>query len=280
MNAPSLFGVVRRSVLLYAHVDKLVSRLVNAYQSTVEAFLSECLTPEEMTSLGIALYNRAPQRYLSMELFDWEREWFAKRLPAAPARILVGAAGSGRESMALAAQGYQIDAFEPAPKMMQLCHDLLPAPHRVVQATYEDFWRAVLDRQHNAMSPMAGGGYDAVILGWGSVSHVLQPTDRIRLIQAASKVAPRGPVLVSYRTDAHLGLLQGPGHRLGRVLAKPIGRFRPRVPFDTRSIRFSTQLGFGAFLSVEEIENIAKIVQRLLLWEEKPSFPHFTLVPR
>ncbi len=39
-------------------------------------------------------------------LFPWEEKWFADDLPPAPARLLIGGAGDGREALVLARQGY------------------------------------------------------------------------------------------------------------------------------------------------------------------------------
>ena len=46
-------------------------------------------------------------------LFDWEETWFAQDLPPAPARILVGGCGWGREVRALKDRGYSVVGFDP-----------------------------------------------------------------------------------------------------------------------------------------------------------------------
>src|SRR5438874_1613250 len=47
-------------------------------------------------------------------LFPWEKETIERFFPAPPARVLVGAAGSGREAFALSERGYEVVAFEPS----------------------------------------------------------------------------------------------------------------------------------------------------------------------
>ena len=48
-------------------------------------------------------------------LFPWEESVVERFFPRPPARVLVGAAGAGREAFALARLGYEVVAFEPAP---------------------------------------------------------------------------------------------------------------------------------------------------------------------
>ena len=44
-------------------------------------------------------------------LFEWEREAIDRWFPPPPARILIGGAGGGRESVSLASRGYSITAL-------------------------------------------------------------------------------------------------------------------------------------------------------------------------
>src|SRR5512142_2340602 len=55
---------------------------------------------------------RADSSAFRRGLFGWEKEAIARFFPAAPARVLVGGAGGGREVFALAEMGYEVVAFE------------------------------------------------------------------------------------------------------------------------------------------------------------------------
>jgi hypothetical protein len=235
-----------------------------------------------MSELSIWLYDRVPRRYVAKDLWTWERDWFRSRLPPSPARILIGAAGSGREALPLIARGYQIDAFDPAAEMSALAASSLRPPHRALTGTFEELSAAVLDLADNPLSALAGATYDAVILGWGALSHVIDPAERERLITAAATLAPDGPVLASFFLEAqttHPGRARQLGSRLGARIAQARG-FAPSEPEVAASIDFSTNLGFTHIFSAEELEALAAGCDRTLAWDPEPGFPHATFLPR
>lgn len=132
-------------------------------------------------------------------LFDWERA--ALEHPAWPraGRVLVGGAGGGRELAALAALGYEVVAFEPSALADDLARAALAAPTAcaALRGDYAALVRALTegDGPLRALAPPAR--YDAVVLGWGSLSHVLEPGAHRALLGALRRAWPAAPVLLS-----------------------------------------------------------------------------------
>lgn len=263
----------------FVRADGLVNRVSTGSKHLLGGLLSRALTPDEMSELSVWLYDRLPGRYETKGLWTWERDWFRSRLPPPPARILVGAAGSGREAIALAELGYQVDAFDPATRMVELAEAVLAAPHQVRVGSFEDLSSAVLDLADNQLSVFAGNSYDAVLLGWGALSHVIEGTERERLLAASTALAPDGPVLASFflRVEATRG---GRTRRLGAQLGQRIAGARG-LQSEASQIEFSTSLGFTQVFAAEELERLASSCDRELVWDPEPGFPHATFaVPR
>jgi hypothetical protein len=169
-------------------------------------------------------------------LFSWEEEAIAKYFPRPPARLLVGAAGGGREVLALAAMGYEVVAFEPSAPLAALMADRLPKGLNVMvyRAGYEDMPNLFPPRPG-----MRGGnletwsGFEAAILGFGSYSHLRTEGARIRTLSSFARYV-RGPILVSFHQSdtSKLPPNGGQTERLGRLL-----KIGPRD-------RFSVYIGF------------------------------------
>lgn len=140
-------------------------------------------------------------------LFDWEAEVVGKGFPPPPASILVGAAGAGREAIALGARGYTVTSFEPS--------NALAASHarnaagRVCLGRYEEL---------PLVEPVSGGGrvdlrrdapFAAGICGWSSLSHLRTAAQRVEALRAMRALVD-GPLLVSYYAAPPAG--SPPGH--------------------------------------------------------------------
>lgn len=147
-------------------------------------------------------------------LFEWEAAWFARDLPAAPANVLVGGCGTGRELRWLAAHGYEATGFDPVAD---------PTAGPILRARYEDLLRP----DHPATVALwARAPFDAIVLGWGSFSHVPRATQRLAILRALHSLT-EGPVLLSYwstRMQRRLvGRARSLGESLGNRLRAPAG---------------------------------------------------------
>lgn len=132
-------------------------------------------------------------------LFDWEREAIASPCFPRSGRILLGAAGGGRELAALCRMGYKVLAFEPSAPLAEAAR-AVASPYancRVIGASFEDVLQAV----NRGSGPLAlrilGVDFDAVVLGWTSFSYVWRE-QREPLLNAIRCLAPHASLLLSY----------------------------------------------------------------------------------
>jgi hypothetical protein len=247
---------------LYRRLDRGAGGLRARLRRVVSGVLVEALSEAEQVRLTAGLYDRpGPKR---TALFGWEKPWFAA-LP--PGRVLVGGAGDGREVAALRALGHGVDALEPAPGLAQKIEGAgvaVTADYAALSALFERAGPcdALRDRR-----------YAAIVLGWGSLTHVLTAQARLRLIQACHRLCPDGPILASF-------WLQGSAHdagdsHLAHAVGRLVGRARglPAAP----DRQFAPWCGFGARLSRAEVEALGHAVGRETRWGEG-LYPHVTWV--
>jgi SAM-dependent methyltransferase len=114
------------------------------------------------------------------------------------ARILLGAAGGGRELAALMTRGHEVVAFEP--------NEALLAGAQTVSAKFEgaQVFRAsledLIESVEGGTGPLAGvaGPFDLVLLGWVSLSHITDPRTHVALFRAIRRLSPDAPVVASF----------------------------------------------------------------------------------
>lgn len=248
----------------------------DSVQRLSAATLTAALSRQEKSQLTLGIYEASPiYTALADELFAIEEGIFGQRLPKAPARVLVGGCGAGREASVLAARGYQVHAFDPASAFVAESRRRLGDSVPVAQLSYEELSALVLD---NVGTPhgLARAQFDAVVLGCGSLSHVLDPREQRRLFRALDVLSPTGPLLASFlwMDQEPVELVVGRAARWGRGVGRTLARLRG-VPCDV-SPRLSYQAarGFAYTFTRGEIEQVAQSGGRRVIWErdsERPS---------
>ncbi len=124
-------------------------------------------------------------------LTSWEREAIEGYFPAS-GRLLVLAAGGGREVIALARMGYEVDGYDPHTGLVRHANQLLEAEG--VRAT-------MATAPRDELPPDAEGPYDGLIVGWGAYTLIQGRGQRIALLQSLRRRArPGAPVLISIYT--------------------------------------------------------------------------------
>lgn len=258
--------------MVYARADALMRRALEGARRGLAALLAEAMSPQELTALSVRMYGvLLPPSSREQGLWDWEERWFAARLPAPPARLLVGGAGAGREVVELVKRGYAVDAFEPAP-------ELLPAlarsgAGRAVRARHEDLAQAVLDGENGEAAAFRGERYDAVLLGWGSFTHVMGAADRGRTLAACARLTD-GPILASFWLNDQWARKDAAGRAaaLGRVVGRRLGQLRGTPPP-------VEAFAFGHAFERGELERLAAGVGRRLAWDAGAGeYPHATFL--
>lgn len=249
-----------RRIVAGSHAIRSVVRGIDrGLESWLGVLLRRALTVDEKQALSIALYEDSfnPGNDFA-GLYPWEQKWFSRRLPKPPSRLLVGAAGCGREAKALEGLGYSIVALEPTSRAAQHCKRTLARTSTVVQGSYEDLVAAAFGRSDPRFPLTSQDRFDAVILGWGSLGHVLRAEDRLRLLSACDALCPTGPILFSLFRPAESGRSERAAE------ASPA---------------FFSWGGFLAEPTAEELAAHGKDLGRELIAGLDEASPYFTLLP-
>jgi len=257
---------------------------LDSSQRLLGALFAEALTAEERSRLTVRIYDFYPgYRRIGTHLHGWEQIWFQRRLPPPSACILVGACGRGREAIALVEQGYRVDTFDPAPEFVAEARRCLGARAAVWEMRYEDLSAAVLDGRAIAGVDLRRAFYDAIVLGHGSLTHVLDPREQARLLRALDLLCPSGPILASFFCDEGKPAASAPlGYavRLGAAIGRRLGKLRGIRSGDSAQQSYRQHMGFAYTFARTQIEDLGRLVNRQVKWESEDvrSF-HATFLP-
>ena len=140
---------------------------------------------------GEELYRTA--EWNERGLFAWEQTLIDRHF-AGCRRIVVPACGGGREVLALLQAGFDAVGYEPHPGLLAYAREFLAAhghQSRAHPAPRDEF-------------PPAEGPVDGVVVGWGAFSLLHGRARRISFLeQARRRIAPNGPVLLSFLIGSH-----------------------------------------------------------------------------
>lgn len=152
------------------------------------------LDPEELVRLTVQRFESSdyldPTYNTGSGLWLWEREALRRFFPPT-GRIVVGAAGSGREMIALHRAGYSVDGFECAHRLAEAGEEILRnagCPGRLIWAP-------------PGTVPALAGPFDGAIMGWSGYMYIPLRAQRVRLLQDFRRILRSGaPLLVSFKT--------------------------------------------------------------------------------
>lgn len=131
------------------------------------------------------------------EWFSWERAAIEAWFPKAPARVLIGGAGGGREARQLLKRGYQVVAFEPVAALAEGLAAQRWQGLQVFEGRYETLPNLIeIDGGRAPRRLEDLGPFDAAIMGWGSLAHVRRADDRVSAIRSLVEEVS-GPILLS-----------------------------------------------------------------------------------
>lgn len=247
------YRLLRSWALRSRKVQYVLRRIEDAIDVWTGTILNRLLRETEKEALSIDLYDASFRPDNDHDgLYEWEQQWFERRLPSPPASILVGAAGAGREGSALRKLGYHVHAFEPSASAFRLCQSKL-GPEFVDQASYGDLIATVLGGKSTRLRLGSKATFDAVLLGWGSFGHVLQRAARLELLRACDQIAPHGPILLSL--------------------------FEPNAATVTDRTYYLPWGGFLVRPTPEELDQHAKALKRQLVVSLQSPSPYATLIP-
>jgi hypothetical protein len=177
---------------LYLWLDRWLERLARLFNIIHEGFWLGWFDAEDMNAATVRSFERSgtyngPEHNRS-GLFPWEREAI-DRFFSPGSRILVAAAGGGREMIALHQLGFQVDGFDCAPSLVETGRRLLRdlhIPSNVMLCPPNDVPRE--------LPP-----YDGLVVGWSALMHIPGTARRIAFIRKLRQcVRPGAPLLASF----------------------------------------------------------------------------------
>jgi putative nucleotidyltransferase-like protein len=265
-------------------VDRVTLRLDSLRDGVRDELLLAWIRQEDRAGLTAAVYAEQ-QTYLpgghrfQSGLFPWERKALDSPLFPRSGRVLVGAAGAGRELVALQERGFSVVAFDPCAPFADAARSVAdPAKSTVIHASYADLVAAAEGRSGPLAEAITGAPFDAVVLGWGSLSHVLPSSERTSLLRAVHTLAPHAPVLTSFAIEVDSSAPPESKGRVRDALRKVFGALHaPGV--SEAGDHFFLNGGFFAYLGSDEIVRLAWAAGYEVAHYEDTSYPHAILVP-
>lgn len=174
---------------------------------------------DELHYHGSSTYNG--ETHNARGLMEWEEaaigEFFGGRT-----RLAVLGAGGGREVLALERRGFQVDGFECNPKLVEFAGGFLPRQGATASVR-------LLPRD----ATPSEGGYDGVIMGWGSYMLTPGRARRIGLLRRLRALVPEGaPLLVSFFSQPEVLIRLKMEYRVARVVRRLLRREPPEFGDD------------------------------------------------
>jgi len=178
----------------FEHADRWFNRLVGLMTALHEGVWLGCLSADDLNAVTAKHFDES-QYYASNEhnlsgFFNWETP-LMNRYFQRGSRILVAAAGAGREILALRKAGFDAEGFEcslPLVRASEKIFDQLGEPRYVTHCPPDSV-------------PPGPPIYDGLIVGWSAYTHIPTKVRRIAFLQALRERAlPHSPLLISFFT--------------------------------------------------------------------------------
>lgn len=283
MTPPSKYGVQSQPpapwLRALRELDRTVHRAAASLRAVHEGLYCAWVPPSRRAALTAWVYDQRASYtqgggVFAQGLWPWERALLGHPALATARTFLLGGAGGGREALALLERGHRVVAFEPSPLLCAASRRALAGRDAVV---LEGSYEGLLGSERGRATLRAQGPFDAVLLGWGSLSHVTEAAQREALFASLAELAPGAPVAFSFLGLAGLAggreaRLREAVVRVSTLLGAP-GRPEP-------GLRFLPEGGFVLPLEAPELERLAHVARASVALCERHPYPHALLVPR
>jgi ubiquinone/menaquinone biosynthesis C-methylase UbiE len=183
---------------LYLFLDSLLRRISNGAASLIQGLSLGLLGNASLERLTEHRYTTsfssyAEESYVNSGFFIWEREAIRRYFPSG-GRILVAAAGAGREMIALAHAGFVVAGFD-------CCAPLVEAGRNELKKQGID---AKLEYAPPSTVPEADGHYDAVLVGFSGYMYIAGRDRRIGFLRELCRfLNPGAPLMISFTEGSH-----------------------------------------------------------------------------
>ena len=180
------------TVRAYLASRRGLQHLFSAADALLAGFWLGLLDRETLHQVDEQYYSQSTlyvdDSYNRRGLFAWERAAIETHFQDCRRLLLIGA-GGGREALALARLGYQVDGVECHPGLAAYANRLLAA---------EGLAAHIHPTPRDAV-PAHGGPYDGVIVGWGAYMLIQGRRRRIAFLRALrAQALPSAPLLLSF----------------------------------------------------------------------------------
>lgn len=182
-----------------ASLERLVLLVHNGATALVQGIALGVLDTQQLEQWTDWRYHRsstsyACEPYLSAGLFVWERVAVQRFFPPGT-RVLVAAAGAGREMIALAEGGLAADGFD-------CCEPLVDAGRLALSIRGI---QARLDLVPPSMVPDLGERYDGIIVGFSGYMYIPERGRRVAFLRRlGALLEPGAPLMLSF-TEGYAG---------------------------------------------------------------------------
>lgn len=176
-------------------------------------------------------------------LLDWERAAIEAFFPPR-SKVVIAAAGGGREALAIVAQGFEVLAFDPDEKLVE------ESRKRVGAEAGQRL--TVMTASPNTVPAIAGATFDAGIVGWGALTHMTSSQARAEFLRAfAATLKPGAPALISF----HLRPPRSRSDSLRETLARGVAAITfGRKPQPGDRFRIEETASFLHLFTPEEVK--------------------------
>src|SRR5262245_2427351 len=182
----------RRRLEWFRRADQWFNRFIKLASAVHEGFWLGCLSADDLNALTAGHYQQSNE-YSSVGhnqrgLFDWEAA-VLKRYFQPGSRILVAAAGGGREVLALRRVGFRADGFECSTHLVQAANvlfDQLRESRGVSLCAPDEV-------------PDGPAIYEGLLVGWSAYTHIPTRRRRVAFLEGLRARAVKGaPLLMSF----------------------------------------------------------------------------------
>jgi hypothetical protein len=185
-------ATVRWSILFFNFSYKLLQLSFKVLQAIYQGILPLLLGYTRLHKFNTLIYNHEAvyisEKWNMQGLWQWEQDAIGEYLSPGK-HSLVLAAGGGREIIALASKGIEVDAWECNEQLRTYANTLLDKNNIPCRISL---------MEQNIFPVISNGKiYDFCIIGWAAYCHIFPREYRIQLLAQCKNVV-NGPVFISY----------------------------------------------------------------------------------